>query len=280
MLPVLPVRRALRAAREMPPEEVRALLPHGDERLLCCTLIRRAGEAAFDWLGEGQPARAGDELLLYAIDRRDLAVLDALNHDFDRAFYARRGPVQPDERALIAEQLPARGATLLEICCGAGRITTHLPRDGNRVVGLDLNLPSLRAARAEDGDRIAYLRGDALRLPFADRRFDRGLCLENSLGVLFSRAPLALAELIRVTRSGGAVWLGLREQAGPPDRFHVYANDRGLVNVVQTFDAPSVEELLAALPAASSERIASRRRIPGAARPWGGETFYLELTLE
>jgi ubiquinone/menaquinone biosynthesis C-methylase UbiE len=135
------------------------------------------------------------------------------------------------------------------------------------------------AASTSTGERIEYLVGDATRLPFCDGSFDVGCCLENGLGVLFSRAPTAVAELIRVTRPYGRVLLGFREQRGRADRFHIYQTANGQVSVAQTFDAAAVAELMAALPSAASARIAARAQLAGAERPWGGTTFYLQLTL-
>jgi hypothetical protein len=75
------------------------------------------------------------------------------------------------------------------------------------------------------------------------------------------------------------VIVGLREQAGRPDNFHLYNTRNGLLSVVRTFDAASVRALLETLPAVASSRIARREDIAGAPRPWGGETFYVELAL-
>jgi SAM-dependent methyltransferase len=276
---VPPVRRELRADREISYDELWTMVPWSDARYLSGILIRPAGADAFSWLADGQAARPGDELMLYTIDKQDVDQLVALNLEFDRGYYPRQSGIRPDERELIEARLPPGDGRILEICCGAGRITTHLVRDGNRVVGIDINRHCVEVARARDGDRPRYLVGDATRLPFADGSFDIGCCLENALGVLFSRAPTAVAELIRVTRPGGRVLLGFREQGGRADRFHMYQTANGHLSVAQTFDAASVDQLMAALPVAATARIAAREPFAGAARPWGGTTFYLQLNL-
>lgn len=258
--------------------ELVARLP-GEDRYLTAILFRPAGAEEFDWLPAGQTVRAGDDVLLYAIDRTDVEQLFALNKEFDRHFYPRQTELNPDESEIIRTRLPPRGERVLEVCCGAGRITRHLPRTGNLVVGLDFNLPNLEVAQRRDGGRVRYVLGDATRLPFADASFSVACCLENSLGVLFSLVDTALAELFRVTRPGGRVLLGLRRQPGRPDNLHLYATRNGLLNVARTFDAESVGALLEALPEAQRSRIASRVELPGAPRSWGGRTFYVELTL-
>ena len=49
------------------------------------------------------------------------------------------------------------------------------------------------------------------------------------------------------------------------------------MSVARTFDAAAVRALLEEPPPATSGRIARREDIPGAPRPWGGQTFYVEL---
>ncbi len=275
---MVPPRRALHAFREWSYAELAAKLPR-DERYLTGILVRFAGSDGFGWLPSGQPVGSGDDVLLYAIDKTDAEQMNALNKEFDRHYYPRQADLGPDEHAIV-RTLPSGGAKVLEVCCGAGRITSHLVRDGNRVAGLDFNRHCLVAARKRDGARVDYLLGDATNLPFADRSFDVTCCLENGFGVLFDQAPPTLAEMIRVTRAGGRVLIGLREQAGRPDNFHLYHTRDGLMSVVRTFDAASVRALLAALPPAAARRIAHRADLAGAPRPWGGETFYVELLLD
>jgi len=275
---MIPPRLALRVIREQSAAELEARLPR-DHKYLTGILIRPAGTDSFGWLQPAQQVRAGDDVLLYAIDKTDVDQLDALNKEFDRHYYPGQRGLGSDERELVRTRFPERGARVLEVCCGAGRVTGHLVRDGNRVAGLDFNRHCLAAARARDGALVDYVLGAAAHLPFADRSFDLTCCLENGFGVLFGQVRPALAEMIRVTRAGGRVIVGLREQAGRPDNFHLYHTRNGLMSVARTFDAASVGALLEALPAAASERIARREDLAGAPRPWGGHTFYVELLL-
>lgn len=274
---VLP-RLALRVTRELSFAELEARLPR-DEKYLTGILIRPAGTDSFGWLESGQRVRPGDDVLLYAIDKTDVDQIGALNKEFDRHYYPRQSGLSSDESELVRTRFPARGARVLEVCCGAGRVTSHLVREGNRVVGLDFNRHCLAVARGRDGALVDYVLGDATALPFVDGAFDLTCCLENGFGVLFAHAPPTLAQMIRVTRAGGRVLVGLREQAGRPDNFHFYHTRNGLMSVARTFDAASVGALLEALPAVASGRIARREDIAGAPRPWGGQTFYVELLL-
>lgn len=102
------------------------------------------------------------------------------------------------------------GAWVLDLGCGEGRHVhgVHVLGDVN-VVGLDLDIPSLKKAREglESLPRpgaagvSAFLSGDAYRLPFASASFDAVICSE----VLehLTDYPRALAEISRVLKPGG-----------------------------------------------------------------------------
>jgi ubiquinone/menaquinone biosynthesis C-methylase UbiE len=63
--------------------------------------------------------------------------------------------------------LPA--ARTLDVACGTGFLTRHLPGE---VVGLDQSEAMLDQARRQ-ASRAVYVQGDALSLPFPDGSFDR-----------------------------------------------------------------------------------------------------------
>jgi ubiquinone/menaquinone biosynthesis C-methylase UbiE len=58
---------------------------------------------------------------------------------------------------------------VLDVACGTGFLTRHLRGD---ITGLDQSEAMLDLARAQ-APHAAFVRGDALRLPFPDRSFDR-----------------------------------------------------------------------------------------------------------
>jgi SAM-dependent methyltransferase len=100
------------------------------------------------------------------------------------------------------------GQLLLDAGCGEGRHCFGALERGARVVGLDLDLGSLKNAAGalrfrgrEKGALAAMLQGDAFRLPFADATFDRVICAEVMEHVHDYRA--AARELARVTKPGG-----------------------------------------------------------------------------
>ena len=65
---------------------------------------------------------------------------------------------------------------VLEIGCGEGRLTWKYAREAARVVAIDLDHAALRTAlidRPSDLElRVAFCRGDSVRLPFRNEAFD------------------------------------------------------------------------------------------------------------
>lgn len=106
-----------------------------------------------------------------------------------------------------------RGDWLLDAGCGGGRHCFGALDRGVHSVGLDLDVPSLRIARAGIHERRGkagpvklhggVLQGDVFRLPFPDGAFDRVICSEVMEHVHDYGA--ALAELVRVLRPGGTI---------------------------------------------------------------------------
>ncbi|MFP4649186.1 MAG: class I SAM-dependent methyltransferase, partial [Halorhodospira sp.] len=93
----------------------------------------------------------------------------------------------------------------LDLGCGAGTYTRYLHERGREVVGLDYSQPSLQKAQQRSPPSIPWVAGEGQSLPFGDDQFDGVLCL----GVLqaLPEARTALAEMARVVRPGGEVWV-------------------------------------------------------------------------
>jgi SAM-dependent methyltransferase len=109
--------------------------------------------------------------------------------------------------SIAIEKLLPRDLVLADIGCGTGNLTFELARFAQRVIGVDLSQEMLRRARNAAQERqlrnVEFRRGDALRLPLPTRSADAAF----SVMVLhFLSAPQqAVAELCRVTRTGGSV---------------------------------------------------------------------------
>ena len=98
------------------------------------------------------------------------------------------------------------GTRALDVCCGTGDVAFALARAGADTTGIDFSAAMLdvarrRAGRGPAGQRLQFLQGDALHLPFEDASFDR---VTISYG-LRNLADLlgGLRELRRVLKPGG-----------------------------------------------------------------------------
>jgi SAM-dependent methyltransferase len=77
------------------------------------------------------------------------------------------------DQALLV-QLPAAGlGDVAEICCGRGEAVELVAGRFKRAVGVDISLNMLRAARRDHhAPNLAFIQGDATRLPLTDGAFD------------------------------------------------------------------------------------------------------------
>lgn len=104
--------------------------------------------------------------------------------------------------ALLA-QLPAAGlGDVAEICCGRGEAFQLAAGRFRRAVGVDISLKMLRAARKEhQTPNLAFVQGDATRLPLADGTFDSVFML-GGIHHVNDRAAL-FREVARILKPGG-----------------------------------------------------------------------------
>jgi len=100
------------------------------------------------------------------------------------------------------------GETLLDAGCGEGRHCFGALERGARVVGLDLDIDSLRPAagglrnRGRELGRLGGMtQGNTFHLPFADETFDKVICSEVMEHVHDFTG--VARELARVTKRGG-----------------------------------------------------------------------------
>lgn len=106
-------------------------------------------------------------------------------------------------RAASLARVPAgAGARVLLAGIGTGLDVPHLP-PGNDYVGIDLTAAML--ARVPRHERLALVRGDAMRLPFADRAFD--FVVLHLIVAVVPEPARCLAEAARVLRAGGRAFV-------------------------------------------------------------------------
>jgi SAM-dependent methyltransferase len=119
------------------------------------------------------------------------------------------------------ERFVQPGNRVLEVGAGAGRFTIELARLGGRVTVVDISPEQLRLneqhhaeAGLEDAIEARHL-ADVLDLSrFEDGAFDAVVCYGGPLSWVLDGVDQALDELLRVTRAGGYVLLGVMSRFG------------------------------------------------------------------
>jgi demethylmenaquinone methyltransferase/2-methoxy-6-polyprenyl-1,4-benzoquinol methylase len=144
---------------------------------------------------------------------RIAGMFDAIAPRYDLLNHLLSAGIDHRWRAAAIRSLTLTGReTLLDVCCGTGDVALEGRRGGPsgppaaRVLGVDfsaamlaLGLQKVKAAR--ESGRIALVRGDAMRLPAADRSVD---AVTVAFGIRnIQRPEVACAEMARVLRPGG-----------------------------------------------------------------------------
>jgi SAM-dependent methyltransferase len=126
------------------------------------------------------------------------------------------GEVFSAARRFAVELLgPGRGARCLDLGCGTGRAIPALIRAGWSVVGTDVSIDQLSAAREHLGKLAELVLADAHALPFRDGEFDAVVSILTHTD--FDDVRRAFSEAARVLRPGGAVvYLGVHPCFGSP----------------------------------------------------------------
>ncbi len=107
------------------------------------------------------------------------------------------------------------GDRVLDAGCGPGRFTLEMLRLGAHVTALDISPGQLELLRARVPDIEATRRRHHRPLAIPRRRtFDVTVCFGGPLSYVVDRAERAVAELARVTRSGGHVLVSVMGLAG------------------------------------------------------------------
>ena len=106
----------------------------------------------------------------------------------------------------FASTLKRRDATVLDLCCGTGDMTSALLRQsgnsGAKILGVDFSHAMLQRANEKSaGKPLLWAEADALRLPFADEQVD---LITAAFGFRnLADYDAGLREMVRLLRPGG-----------------------------------------------------------------------------
>jgi ubiquinone/menaquinone biosynthesis C-methylase UbiE len=136
-----------------------------------------------------------------------------------------------DELTLLETLVPLQGARLLEAGCGAAQLARALLRryTDAELVGLEVDERQLAKNLLAPAERLRFERAGAQDIPFADARFDGALMLKSLHHVPMPLMDRALAELARVLRPGGWLYVSEPVYAGPFNELVRLYNDEGEV---------------------------------------------------
>jgi SAM-dependent methyltransferase len=160
------------------------------------------------------------------------------------------GPGMAEERriaSLLLGLLPGDG--VLDIACGPGNFTREFARSVGRdglAVGIDASTTMLARAISDSPApyaNLAYVRGNAVELPFRDQSFD-AVCCFAALH-LFADPFLALDHMVRVLTPEGriAIFTSCRTRSSPMRTIDAFMGAR---SGMRMFEHEEITDALAA----------------------------------
>jgi ubiquinone/menaquinone biosynthesis C-methylase UbiE len=119
-----------------------------------------------------------------------------------------------DVHVRFLERFVKPGDRVLDAGAGPGRFSLELVRLGADVVALDISPGQLEQLRARL-PQVEAVVGDVTDLSrFGDDSFDVAVCYGGPLSYVVDRAEVGVAELVRVTRTGGHVLVSVMSLVG------------------------------------------------------------------
>lgn len=179
--------------------------------------VTESASGVLDVLGGGDPtgAHPGQRLM---ISRALPLVYERWWRPLGARVFMLGGPGQRGEERIATAMLALGDQDrVLDVACGTGAFSRAFARavaPGGLVVGLDASATMLeRAAAAEHLVNLAYVRGDAIHLPFRDGSFDAVCCFAALY--LIDDPWRAIDEIVRVLAPNGRVALLTSLHRGP-----------------------------------------------------------------
>ena len=136
-----------------------------------------------------------------------------------------------DELAILSELVPLSAQQIIELGCGAARMTRRLLQrwPGCHVTGLEVDAIQHARNLEQPVARLRFLQAGAQAIPLPDASFDLALMLKSLHHVPAALMDQALAETRRVLRSGACLYVSEPVYAGGLNELMRLVNDEGLV---------------------------------------------------
>ena len=162
-----------------------------------------------------------------------------------------------DELDVLAELLPTPGPQVIELGCGAARMAQQMLRrwPGLDYVGLEVDAVQHARNLQDPPAGMCFVAAGAQDVPCGDGQFDLALMLKSLHHVPLADMDQALAEVARVLRPGGHLYLSEPVYAGPLNEITRLYNDEGAVRAAAQ---AAVDRALAA-PGSPWQQVAERR---------------------
>jgi len=137
-----------------------------------------------------------------------------------------------DELDLLAELLPSPGPRIIELGCGAARMARQMLRRWPGLEYLGLEVDAIQHARnLQDAPvHMRFVAAGAQDIPSEGAQFDLALMLKSLHHVPLADMDRALAEVARVLRPGGHLYVSEPVFAGPLNEITRLFNDEGAVH--------------------------------------------------
>ena len=140
-------------------------------------------------------------------------------------------PLITNELDVLQSLVPLANARIVEAGCGAAHLARELlgRHPGAEVVGIEVDERQLAKNLQAPVERLHFEKAGAQAMPFADASFDGALMLKSLHHVPMPLMDQALAEVARVLRPGGWLYVSEPVYAGELNELIRLFNDEGVV---------------------------------------------------
>lgn len=140
-------------------------------------------------------------------------------------------PLITNELDVLQSLVPLANARIVEAGCGAAHLARELlgRHPGAEVVGIEVDERQLAKNLLAPVERLRFEKASAQAMPFADASFDGALMLKSLHHVPMPLMDQALAEVARVLRPGGWLYVSEPVFAGELNELIRLFNDEGVV---------------------------------------------------